>query len=68
MTPQDLLALVGRLESLADRVCLRVCELPDRTSPDDWPEACLVTSEELHAIITDELAALKAAQADTVEG
>lgn len=53
--------LVGALEGLADRVCLRVCELPDRTSPEDWPEACLVTSEELHAIIQDELSAHKGA-------
>lgn len=44
-------------EMIADRVCLRVCELPDRTSPDDWPEALLVTSNELHAIVREEVAA-----------
>lgn len=37
-------------EQIADAICLEVCELPDRTSPDDWPEALLVTAEELHAI------------------
>lgn len=39
----------------ADRIIQRVAELPDRTSPDDWPEAMLVTSEELRDIIEDEL-------------
>jgi hypothetical protein len=28
-----------------------VMELPDRTSPEDWPEACLVEGEELEAIL-----------------
>lgn len=28
-----------------------VAELPDRTSPDDWPEALLVTAEELREIL-----------------
>lgn len=34
----------------------RVAELPDRTSPDDWPEAMLVTGDELEGIIADVLA------------
>jgi hypothetical protein len=41
---------------LADRiaeVCLRVCELPDRSSPEDWPEACLVTPDELSEILEE---------------
>lgn len=41
---------------LADRIVQDVAELPDRTSPDDWPEAMLVTSDELRQIISDELA------------
>jgi uncharacterized coiled-coil protein SlyX len=40
---------------LSDRfigeVIQNVAELPDRNSPDDWPEAMLVTSEELKAIL-----------------
>ena len=32
-----------------------VCELPDRTSPEDWPEAMLVTGDELRHIITARL-------------
>lgn len=34
-------------------VIQRVAELPDRTSPDDWPEAMLVTADELRAILTE---------------
>lgn len=37
----------------ADAVCLRVAELPNRTSPDDWPEAMLVTANELELIIVN---------------
>ena len=44
--------------ALADLICRDVAELPDRTSPDDWPEAMLVTAEELHLIVTDHLTAL----------
>jgi hypothetical protein len=38
---------------ILDEIVLAVCELPDRTSPDDWPEAMLVTPEELKFIIRD---------------
>lgn len=37
-----------------DAIVLAVSELPDRTSPDDWPDAMLVTAEELREIITTE--------------
>lgn len=37
-------------------ICRDVAELPDRTSPEDWPEAMLVTVGELHAIILDRFA------------
>lgn len=32
---------------IAERIAKDVAELSDRTSPDDWPEAMLVTAEEL---------------------
>ncbi len=32
-----------------------ICELPDRTSSDDWPEAMLVTPDELTIILTRHL-------------
>ena len=34
-----------------------ICELPDRTSPEDWPELMLVTGEELRLILEDDIAA-----------
>lgn len=42
---------VGRetVQRAADATVLRVPEYDDRTSPEDWPEALLITSEELHA-------------------
>lgn len=39
---------------VTDRVVRRVAELPDRTSPDNWPEAMLVTADELREIIAEE--------------
>jgi hypothetical protein len=44
------------LSQIADLIVRDVCELPDRTSPDDWPEALLVTSEELHTLIVEQFA------------
>lgn len=41
--------------TLVDRIVQRVAELPDRASPDDWPEAMLVTADELRTIVDDEL-------------
>lgn len=43
------------IQGIIRRVITRVCELPDRTSPEDWPEAMLVTDEELHHILQEEL-------------
>lgn len=40
---------------IAQNVAVRVAGLSDRTSPDDWPEAMLVTSEELHLIVMSEI-------------
>lgn len=44
-----------RIAAIRQRVVQRVAELPDRTSPDDWPEAMLVTADELSTIVTEEL-------------
>lgn len=46
---------VGRA-ALAEQIVREVAELPDRTSPDDWPEAMLVTGDELLAIVVAALA------------
>ena len=37
--------------SVADEIVQAVSELPDRSSPDDWPEAMIVTSDELRDIV-----------------
>lgn len=42
-------------ETIIDRIIREVAELPDRSSPEDWPEAMLVTSDELRSILTDAL-------------
>jgi L-aminopeptidase/D-esterase-like protein len=36
---------------IVDLIVRDVAELPDRTSPDDWPEAMIVTATELRQII-----------------
>lgn len=38
-------------QGIADQIVQQVAELPDRTSPEDWPEAMLVTADELQAIV-----------------
>jgi hypothetical protein len=38
-------------QAVAARVAQEVAELPDRTSPEDWPEAMLVTEMELSSIV-----------------
>lgn len=38
-------------DGLIDKVLADVAELPDRTSPDDWPDAMLVTADELRTIL-----------------
>ena len=40
---------------LIKQIVRAVAELPDRTSPDDWPEAMLVTDEELRNILDEHL-------------
>lgn len=45
-----------RTDDIAVDVCRAVAELPDRNSPADWPEAMLVTYDELHRIVHEALA------------
>lgn len=43
--------------SIVHAICQAVAELPDRNSPPDWPEAMLVTHDELADIVRAELSA-----------
>jgi hypothetical protein len=43
--------LERQLHQISQSVTQDVCDLPDRTSPEDWPEACLVTGKELDRIV-----------------
>lgn len=63
----------GGAVAIADRVVRLVGEMDDRTSPEDWPEAMLVTGEELHAFIllafeTETEAALSTAPEQSAKG
>lgn len=49
------------VRAIAAAVCQRVAELPDRNSPEDWPEAMLVTGQELIDVVTCELEQAQAA-------
>ena len=46
-------------DGLVERIVRDVAELPDRTSPEDWPDAMLVTADELAAIVAAALSAIK---------
>lgn len=48
---------------IAALICRDVAELPDRTSPDDWPDAMLVTAEELQDIVRGRILQLEAEKA-----
>lgn len=49
---QSLLPVTPELcERIATSICRTVAEIPDRSSPDDWPEAMLVTADELNTIV-----------------
>lgn len=43
------------IDSLINIVIQDVAELPDRTSPEYWPDAMIVTGEELEEILTNRL-------------
>ncbi|MGB6096405.1 MAG: hypothetical protein WBF95_08920 [Comamonas thiooxydans] len=45
-----LIGEVKTADAIATAICQRVAELGDRSSPGDWPEAMLVTGDELHLI------------------
>lgn len=41
----------GQAQGVVDGIVRAVAELPDRNSPEDWPEAMLVTADELTRIV-----------------
>jgi hypothetical protein len=43
------------IDSLINIVIQDVAELPDRTSPEYWPDAMIVTGDELEEILTNRL-------------
>ncbi len=43
------------VQDIATEICNAVAELPDRNSPEDWPEAMLVTHDELRLIVEQAL-------------
>lgn len=40
-----------RIDQIIPRYLLEVAELPDRTSPEGWPQAMLVTGDELDTLL-----------------
>ena len=48
-------AEMSNLQDKLELIIRDVAELPDRTSPEDWPEALIVTSDELEEILTQHL-------------
>lgn len=63
-----LIADVKVANAIAAVACQRVAELPDRDSPADWPEAMLVTCDELHMIVREAAIEAQAAPAHPAEG
>lgn len=47
------------VKKLIEQIVLDVAKLPDRNSPDNWPEAMLVTGDELSSILEHRLSALE---------
>lgn len=60
-------AAVLDVHAIAAAVCQRVAELPDRDSPEDWPEAMLVTGPELIDAVADEIEQALAQAAPALE-
>lgn len=48
-----LIGEVKAADEIATAVCRSVAELGDRNSPEDWPEAMLVTQGEMHLIVRE---------------
>ena len=46
------------VDDVVNEIIRDVAELPDRTSPEDWPDAMLVTADELRTILEAALRAL----------
>lgn len=63
-----LIADVQVAATIATAACQRVAELPDRASPADWPEAMLVTGDELHMIVREAVIEAQTAPAHPAEG
>lgn len=65
----DMEKFVALGECIANQVCQSVAELPDRDSPPDWPQAMLVTSDELRNIVLNAIndAAPQAQPADALD-
>ncbi|WP_230680954.1 hypothetical protein [Paracidovorax cattleyae] len=51
-------------DGIALDVCRQVAELPDRNSPEHWPQAMLVTADELHMIVREAIAATPTKEAE----
>lgn len=45
--------VLAAARKIADKLEREICELPDRTSPDDMPDMMLVTGKELRDLILD---------------
>lgn len=57
------------IHAVANAIARDVAELPDRSSPPDWPLAMLVTADELTEIVERHLAdALERSEAGRVQG
>lgn len=54
------------LEELISGIVLDVAELPDRDSPEGWPDAMIVTDGELRVIVTDRVEAYARAAAQSL--
>ncbi|WP_048764946.1 hypothetical protein [Acinetobacter sp. 243_ASPC] len=47
---------MSKIDELIETIIQDVAELPDRSSPEDWPEALILTGEELEEILIQNLA------------
>lgn len=64
-TEAELLEAVDRV---ANDVCRDVCELPDRSSPEDQPSMLLVTTDELHGIVAERVSSFLSMRVETERG
>lgn len=52
-------AILAELDWIPKRVSQDICEIPDRNSPEDQPDMCLVTPDEIVNIVTNALEELR---------